>query len=204
MTPPEYYFILQGVNHMPGLSTHSSKISRLLLFAACILMAAVSACTNFHAVTPDTLYRSRQLSAAQFSRFIKKHKIKTVINLRGASPGSPWYRDEIETMRKDSVFHIDIRLSAVRYVPPQKIDSIMDVASSAAKPILVHCQGGADRSGLFAAAWKLKMERSSVDKASKQLSFVYGHVPFFRNRTGAMDSSFRDYARYLDLIQNKN
>jgi hypothetical protein len=35
--------------------------------------------------------------------------------------------------------------------------------------------------------------------ASKQLSFIYGHIPFFIwSRTEAMDSSFWDYVRFLD------
>jgi undecaprenyl-diphosphatase len=100
-------------------------------------------------------------------------------------------------MQKDTVSHLDIRLSALRYVPPQKVDSIMVVAASAARPILVHCQGGADRSGLFCAAWKLRYEQASVETASHQLSFIYGHIPFFRNRTEVMDSSFYTYAGFL-------
>lgn len=72
------------------------------------------------------------------------------------------------------------------------------VAASVDKPILVHCQGGADRSGLFCAAWKLKIDNVSEEKASKQLSVVYGHVPHFMwSGTEAMDSSFHDYARFL-------
>jgi len=153
--------------------------------------------SNFHEVTPGVLYRSRQLSGSQFDHFIKKYKIKTVINLRGASPKAKWYLEEMKFMKKDSVSHLDIHLSAVRYVPPQKVDSIMVIAASSPKPILVHCQGGADRSGLFCAAWKLRFEQASVESASHQLSFIYGHIPFFRNRTEVMDSSFYNYAGFL-------
>jgi protein tyrosine/serine phosphatase len=170
--------------------------SAYFLFIISIIIISTS-CTNFHEVTPAVLYRSKRLSGNQFDHFIKKYQIKTVINLRGASPDAEWYQDEINTMQRDTVTHLDIGLSAVRYVPPQKIDSIMVIAVSASKPILVHCQGGADRSGLFCAAWKLKIEHATVEKASKQLSFVYGHGPFFRNRTEAMDSSFHDYGNPL-------
>lgn len=157
-------------------------------------------CSNFHEVTPGTLYRSRQLSAANFDYFIKKHGIKTVINLRGASPDAKWYQDEMSTMQKDSVTHIDIHLSAVHYVPPEKVDSIIDVAASATKPILVHCQGGADRTGLFCAAWKLKIDKLPAEKSARQqLTFLYGHIPFFIwSRTKAMDSSFKDYSKFLN------
>jgi protein tyrosine/serine phosphatase len=140
-----------------------------------------------------------QLSGSQFDHFIKKCGIKTVTNLRGEALGDKWYQDEMNTMQMDSVTHVDIHISAIQYVPPQKVDSIIEVAISATKPILVHCQGGADRTGLFCAAWKLKAENMSVARASKQLSFLYGHIPIFKwSKRVAMDSSFRDYARMLN------
>jgi protein tyrosine/serine phosphatase len=162
------------------------------------LLVIINGCTNFHEVTPGVLYRSKQLSGSQFDHFIKKFKIKTVINLRGAAPDDKWYQEEIKTTQADNAAHLDIHLSAVCYVPPKKVDSIMSIATAAAKPILVHCQGGADRSGLFCAAWKLKIENTHVEKASKQLSFIYGHIPFFIwSRTEAMDSSFNDYVKFF-------
>lgn len=157
--------------------------------------------SNFHEVAPSILYRSKQLSADQFDHFIKKYGIKTVINLRGTSPAAKWYQDEIKIMERDTVAHLDIHLSAVRYVAPKKVDSIMAVAASAAKPILVHCQGGADRTGLFCAAWKYKIERySSSEAIGKQLTWKYGHIPFLYNNTKAMDSSFYDYVKYLGKL----
>lgn len=183
--------------------TSKTTTSKYPLFlVACFLAISIiffpTFYTNFHEVTPGVLYRSKQLSGSQFDHFVKKYRIKTIINLRGASPSSKWYQDEIRTMQKDSVAHLDIPLSAIRYVPPQKLDSILGVAESANKPILVHCQGGADRSGLFCAAWKMKIGKTPEEKASKQLSIIYGHIPFFIwNRTEAMDSSFHDYVRFL-------
>ncbi len=163
-----------------------------------ISITLLSGCGNFHEVTPGSLYRSGQLSKTQFDHYIKKYGIKSVINLRGASHGSKWYDEEMAVMKKDSIFHIDIRLSATIYVAPEKIDSIMNVSLALTRPLLVHCQGGADRSGLFCASWRLKVENSSIEKASKQLSFIYWHIPhFIWKKTVAMDSSFNDYVRYL-------
>lgn len=170
------------------------KLIAIILF----FTGTFTGCTNFHEVTPKVLYRSKQLSGNQFDQIIKKYHIKTVINLRGASPGKKWYKEELYVMQMDSVTHIDIGLSATRYVSPQKTDSIMEVAVSAAKPILVHCKRGADRTGLFCAAWKLKFEHTSVENASKQLSYIFGHIPIpVLSKTDVMDSSFRDYARMI-------
>jgi protein tyrosine/serine phosphatase len=151
---------------------------------------------NFHEVTPGVLYRSKQLTAEQFDRFIRKYGIKTVINLRGTSLQAKWYRKEMAAVAKDSIIHYDVPLSSTRYVPSRVLDSIMSLFGESPEPILVHCQAGADRTGLFCAAWKLKIEEVSPEEASKQLSIVYGHFPLF-NSTRAMDSSFHDYARFL-------
>ena len=184
------------LENLKNFSKHPHNCPSVAISVFVLIIVLATSCTNFHEVTPAVLYRSKQLSGSQFDHFIKKYQIKTVINLRGASPDSKWYQDEIKIIQVDSVTHLDIGLSAVRYIPPQKIDSIMVVAVSASKPILVHCQ--ADRSGLFCAAWKLKFEKVPEEKASKQLSFIYGHIPFFIwSRTEAMDSSFRDYVRFL-------
>lgn len=167
-------------------------------FFALLSICLIAGCSNFHEVTPGELYRSGQLSAKQFDRYIKQYGIKTVINLRGESKKAKWYKEEMKVMGKDSVNHINIRLFARRYIPPMKVDSIINLAVTAEKPILVHCQGGADRSGLFCAAWKLKIEKRSAEESSKQLSFVYGHIPYLIwRKTAAMDSSFRDYTRLL-------
>jgi undecaprenyl-diphosphatase len=157
--------------------------------------------SNFHVVSKGVLYRSKQLTGNQLDHFIRKYGIKTVINLRGESAGDKWYQEEINIIKKDSISHLDIHISAVRYVPPQKVDSILKVALSARKPILVHCQGGADRTGLFCAAWKYKVEKYSSSIAIKnQLTWKYGHIPFFYNNTTAMDSSFYDYVKYIGNI----
>jgi hypothetical protein len=101
------------------------------------LLVITNGCTNFHEVTPGVLYRSKQLSGSQFDHFIKKFKIKTVINLRGAAPDDKWYREETKTTQANNAAHWDIHFSAVCYVPPKKVDSIMSIATAAAKPILV-------------------------------------------------------------------
>lgn len=169
-----------------------------LLIIILLFTNTFTGCTNFHEVTPEVIYRSSQLPSNLFDQLIKKYRIKTVINLRGASPGEKWYKDELDVMQKNRITHIDIGLSATRYVSPQKIDSIIGVATSSKKPILVHCKRGADRTGLFCAAWKLKCESASLEIAAKQLSIIYGHIYFpLLSKTSLMDSSLKDYARMI-------
>ena len=50
--------------------------------------------TNRHSVIPDRVYRSAQPSGGELRDEIRAKKIRTVINLRGVSPGYDWYADE--------------------------------------------------------------------------------------------------------------
>jgi len=177
------------------ITKHSNPRFFLLLFIP--FASIIPGYTNFHEVTPGVLYRSKQLTGKQIDHYVHKYGIKTIINLRGASSESRWYKKEIATAQKDSVVHLDIKLSSIRYVSAAKLDSIMTFVMACRKPLLVHCLAGADRTGLFCAAWKLKVEHQSPEKAEKQLSFIYGHITLLKNSTWAMDSSFRDYARFL-------
>lgn len=175
------------------------KITVTIILCSCLF----AGCSNFHEVSKDTLYRSGQLSASQFDKYIHKYGIKTVINLRGPSPQDKWYKEELASMQKNGVRHFDIDLTATKYVPPAMVDSMIMLASSAPKPILVHCKAGSDRTGLFCAAWRYKIDHQQMKIASKQLSFFYGHIPFFMwSKTDAMDNSFYDYVKENGGLHN--
>ncbi|MFH0977633.1 MAG: dual specificity protein phosphatase family protein [Spirochaetota bacterium] len=162
------------------------------------LLTGWSQYDNFHVVTDGVIYRSKQLDAKEFTGYIKKYKIKSVLNLRGEHKNSDWYRDEMNVMEQYRVRHFDFRLSAVREVDPETLDKIMGIIKNAPKPVLIHCQGGSDRTGLVCAVWKYREENKEPEAAAEQLSLVYGHFPYLWSETDAMDRSFRRY------VQKKN
>jgi protein tyrosine/serine phosphatase len=45
-------------------------------------------------------------------------------------------------------------------------------------PVLIHCLAGADRTSLAAAIWWVVIDGKPKSEVKKQLSFVYGHIPF--------------------------
>ncbi|HVC56404.1 MAG TPA: dual specificity protein phosphatase family protein [Stellaceae bacterium] len=148
---------------------------------------------NFHAVAPGVLYRSAQLSDAQMQTFVHQYGIKSVLNLRGANPGSPWYDDEVAESRKLGLVHYDYSLSAKRFVTRPQIAAIVAILRRAPKPLLIHCMSGADRSGLVAALYRYVIAGASADAADQQLSLVYGHFPYLMSQSVAMDNSFWAY-----------
>src|SRR5215211_1350251 len=63
-----------------------------LIAATFVGMRLVS--DNFGVVTPGRVYRSAQMPAGSLARTVREHRIKTVLNLRGANPTQHWYRAE--------------------------------------------------------------------------------------------------------------
>ena len=143
---------------------------------------------NFHAVTPGEAYRCAQPDYGRLEYYMKTYGIRTVINLRGKNPGSRWYRQEIRFCAKNGIRHYDIALSATSEPTARQVKKIMEIFRTAPRPVLIHCKSGADRSGLFAAMWKMYVDGQPRAEADEQLSVLYGHVPIAG--TSAMDRFF--------------
>jgi hypothetical protein len=68
--------------------------------------------------------------------------------------------------------------------------------STLPKPMLIHCWGGADRTGLASALYLYGVKHQGSDQAAEQLSWRYGHLPYlWWSKTRAMDNTFN---RYVD------
>jgi len=150
---------------------------------------------NFHAVETGVLYRSAQPDREALLAAARQHGVKSVLNLRGRNPGSPWYDDEIDASRELGLAHYDYSLSAKRIVTPQQIAEILDIVRQAPKPLLIHCKSGADRAGLVSALYRFALGGATAEDADQELSLVYGHFPYLTSRSGAMDDSFWGYVR---------
>jgi len=132
-----------------------------------------------------------QLDKKQLEFYANKYKIVSILNLRGKEPGSQWYIDELDVSGDRHIAHYDIALSALSEPTDKDIYEIIDIFNSAPRPILIHCLGGADRSGFAAAVWKRLIDKGDKSQAARQLSLFYGHLPF--GRTRVMDKSFAKF-----------
>jgi protein tyrosine/serine phosphatase len=149
---------------------------------------------NLRVVVPGQAYRSGQMNAEQFTRAIEHYGIKSILNLRGENPGTAWHQAEITTAAKLNVIHYDRSLGSGTPLTLAQMDELVTLLRQAPKPILIHCNGGADRSGLVSALYLLAIEGQTSGAADQELSLWNGHVPLIRPKVTAMDNSFWLYA----------
>ncbi len=178
-------------------------IRSLQIAALCVGLTAVSIGAycgviiydgNFQAVKPGVLYRSAQPTGNELRSYAGEYGIKSVLNLRGAHVGNRWYDDEMAASHALGIAHYDYPISAKRFVTRQQIAQILKIVRDAPKPLLIHCQSGADRSGLVAALYRYTTGASAA-QADAQLSLAYGHFPYLTSKSGAMDDSFWAFVR---------
>lgn len=149
---------------------------RILLTAIILLVSSCKLLNNFHEVDKGQLYRSAQLSGKEFETAIKAVGIKTIINLRGANPSDKWYQEETAVAAEYGVEHIDIGMSARRLPHREDLIKLLDVFENAERPILIHCQGGADRTGEASAIYQMLYMGKSKKEALKMLTLKYFHL----------------------------
>lgn len=138
---------------------------------------------NFHTVQKNKIYRSKQLTPKKLNFYIKKYDIKNVINLRGENPGKKWWEQEKEITQKNNTNFYNISLSAARLPNKENIIYLLKLYDKLNEPILIHCRGGADRTGMACALWRLYKEKTNKKIAKKQLSLRFRHS---KNKNPAM------------------
>ncbi|MBB1177716.1 protein tyrosine phosphatase [Pseudomonas sp. FW305-3-2-15-E-TSA4] len=172
-----------------------------MLIAVVIAYVGATAMTgNFHTVAEGEVYRSAQPSPAALERYVREHGIRTVINLRGENPSDGWYQDEVATSRRLGLRHIDFRMSAKRGITRREAWGLIQIMQRAPKPILIHCESGADRTGLASALYVAGIQRRGEDAAEEQLSLKYGHIAAPFGKGWGMTVTFEEMEPSLGFI----
>jgi protein tyrosine/serine phosphatase len=70
----------------------------------------------------------------------------------------------------------------------------------APKPILIHCQAGADRTGLVSVLYLQQIAGIDEETAEEQLSVRFGHIGIpYLSSTFAMDRSWENLEKVFGL-----
>jgi protein tyrosine/serine phosphatase len=95
-----------------------------------------------------------------------------------------------------NIQHYSIPLSSSREPDEEDVRQLTEIFKNATRPVLIHCQAGADRSWLAAAMWKVVVDNAPKSEAEKQLSPFYGHLPI--GKTTALDHFFQNWNPVLN------
>ena len=134
---------------------------------------------NFHWIVPGEAARAAQAYAGFLGPFLKRHGIRTLINLRGHNPGYGWWRYENATATAHGVQHTDVTLDS-RHLPKRDtLLQLLEAFDTTPKPFLVKCSGGQDRTSLAAALFIIHRDGwSAHSRAKAQFTRLpYLHFP---------------------------
>ncbi|HYF07305.1 MAG TPA: tyrosine-protein phosphatase [Acetobacteraceae bacterium] len=146
---------------------------------------------NWGVVESGRLYRSNHPVPWQLRQAVRRHGIRTVINLRGHRPECGSDALGREEAARLGVAHIDAPFESRGAPHKDRILRLAEIYARMEEPALIHCKSGADRTGLAAGIWLLLQGRP-VEAALDQLSLRHGHVA--AARTGILDAFFHAYA----------
>jgi protein tyrosine/serine phosphatase len=146
--------------------------------------------SNFAPVVPGRLYRSNHPTPGRLARDVRRHGLRSVINLRGPT-GNGSDALSREAAGRLGLKFFDVPMSSGRAPSRERMETLVAALQSAPAPALLHCKSGADRAG-FAAAVFILLQGGSVAQALRQMSLRFGHLR--RSRTGVLDALLLRYA----------
>jgi len=154
-----------------------------VFLALCVSLSITAGCvnpaTNFRVVEKGRVYRSGQMNEHQLKRKVRKHDIKTVINLRGEESDDEWYVRERAVCEEEGAAHYSFDWSKSRLPEPESLAALVELLGDAEEPIFIHCLGGTHRTGV-ASACVLLDRGNDLKYARKQLGLFFGDAPIGR------------------------
>jgi len=166
-------------------------VTGLVVGIAFIFIIIIHVLGNFHKISEE-VYRSGQLNKYNLEYYVKKYKIKTIINLRGTSK-KEWYKTEKAIADEFDINHISFGITNKEFYDFNQTSQIVSMLKNVEKPLLIHCEGGADRTSLVSALYQYAVVKKSAEESAKEFSVFYGYAPFYRSYVIAMKNSFENY-----------
>ena len=133
---------------------------------------------NFDEVSPG-IYRSG-LIFKEDAPLLNKLGVKTVVSFYDNKKYADWEKEFLES---SGIRMIWIPWAGIDRPNDKTIEHSLSVMDDAAlRPLLVHCQRGAERTGVTVAAWRVTRQGWTAAKAYEEMkahkfrSFRYGHL----------------------------
>ena len=116
--------------------------------------------TNFATVSAD-LYRGAQPTNEGF-RALARMGVKTVVNLRA-------FHDDAKLLEGTGLGYVHITFEPWKPDPREVATFLKILTDPARRPVFVHCQHGADRTGTMVAAYRMVFQGWTLEQALAEL-----------------------------------
>jgi protein tyrosine/serine phosphatase len=124
---------------------------------------------NFGTVVPAKIYRSGQPSEAQLDKWIQEYGFKSILVMRF---GVPPYEKELAERYGIKIYHVPF--SAAKGLGEGQWEAIRPILTDESNlPILVHCHGGGDRSGIVTVLYRVEEQGWPLEKALREMNRYY-------------------------------
>ncbi len=123
------------------------------------LTPELAAENNFYQVS-DGLYRASQPDACMM-RLYEEQGIKTVINLRA-------FHSDADKVEGTSLKLVEVPVLTWD-LSMDEVVTVLQAVRDAEKPVLVHCQHGADRTGMMVAMYRIVEQGWSKERAIAEM-----------------------------------
>lgn len=144
---------------------------------------------NLHRIS-DEMYRSNQPSPENIAQYAKELGLKTILNLRGASPKGHYLLEQ-EACARHGIELVDFQVFSREVPSRETVLAAQQLFENIAYPALMHCKSGADRAGIMAVLYMHFHKGVPIPEALEQLSFKYLHIR--DGKTGVLDFFFYTY-----------
>jgi protein tyrosine phosphatase (PTP) superfamily phosphohydrolase (DUF442 family) len=163
----------------PSATTQAEQPTRAtqLRPAAWAAPVAVAGVPNLHRVAPN-FYRSAQPDAGGFKALAKDPGVKTVVSLRAFNSDEP-------LAEGTGIKLVRIKIHTWNIETEDVVKALAAIhRAQAVGPVLLHCQHGADRTGLITALYRVLYEGWTKDAALAEMQngkfgyhAVWGNIP---------------------------
>ena len=102
-------------------------------------------------------------------QWLGRHRIRTVINLRGERESPQDLADTREACQAAGVTLVHIPILA-KVPSRKKVERFLTAVLSRPGPILFHCRHGEDRTGMMSAAYRVAVQGWPIDKALREMA----------------------------------
>jgi protein tyrosine/serine phosphatase len=134
---------------------------------------------NFMTITEGKVYKSGVIPPDEIADYVKKYKIKSIVDLRFPGTGDDVNNPEVPaelTAEKEAV----AKIPGVNYfnngsdqVPKQEnLDSFFKIMDNQDNyPVLIHCYHGIGRAQMYSALYRIEYEGFSNEEARSKAAF---------------------------------